>query len=49
MNRIQFIGLLKQLISIVGCEQCFLISHNIEYDESTTIIDMGARPVVIGG
>lgn len=49
MNRIQFIGLLKQLISIVGCEQCFLISHNIEYDENTTIIDMGAKPVVIGG
>lgn len=46
-NRIQFIGLLKQLISMVGCEQCFLISHNMEYDADTTVIDMAARPVLI--
>lgn len=46
-NRIQFIGLLKQLISMVGCEQCFLISHNMEYDADTTVIDMAARPVLV--
>ena len=46
-NRIQFIGLLKQLISMVGCEQCFLISHNMEYDADTTVIDMTARPVLV--
>lgn len=46
-NRIQFISLLKQLISMVGCEQCFLISHNMEYDADTTIIDMSARPVLV--
>ena len=46
-NRIQFIGLLKQLITMVGCEQCFLISHNMEYDADTTVIDMAARPVLV--
>lgn len=46
-NRIQFISLLKQLISMVGCEQCFLISHNMEYDADTTVIDMAARPVLV--
>lgn len=46
-NRIQFIGLLKQLISMVGCEQCFIISHNMEYDADTTVIDMAARPVLV--
>ena len=46
-NRIQFIGLLKQLITMVGCEQCFLISHNMEYDADTTVIDMTARPVLV--
>lgn len=46
-NRIQFIGLLKQLIQMVGCEQCFLISHNMEYDENVSIIDMTSRPVVV--
>ena len=46
-NRIQFIGLLKQLITMVGCEQCFLISHNMEYDTDTTVIDMAARPVLV--
>lgn len=46
-NRIQFIELLKQLIRLVGCEQCFLISHNMEYDESVNVIDMSARPVVV--
>ena len=46
-NRIQFIGLLKQLITMVGCEQCFLISHNMEYDADTTMIDMAARPVLV--
>ena len=46
-NRIQFIGLLKQLITMVGCEQCFLISHNMEYDADTTVIDMDARPVLV--
>jgi len=46
-NRIQFIGLLKQLIFMVGCEQCFLISHNMEYDADTTVIDMAARPVLV--
>lgn len=46
-NRIQFIGLLKQLIFMVGCEQCFLISHNMEYDADTTVIDMTARPVLV--
>ena len=46
-NRIQFIGLLKQLITMVGCEQCFLISHNMEYDADTTVIDMAARPILV--
>ena len=46
-NRIQFIGLLKQLIAMVGCEQCFLISHNMEYDADTSVIDMTARPVMV--
>ena len=46
-NRIQFIGLLKQLITMVGCEQCFLISHNMEYDADTIVIDMTARPVLV--
>ena len=46
-NRIQFIGLLKQLIVMVGCEQCFLISHNMEYDADTSVIDMTARPVMV--
>ena len=46
-NRIQFIGLLKQLITMVGCEQCFLISHNMEYDADTTVIDMAVRPVLV--
>lgn len=46
-NRIQFIGLLKQLITMVGCEQCFLISHNMEYDADTAVIDMTARPVLV--
>ena len=46
-NRIQFIGLLKQLITMVGCEQCFLISHNMEFDADTTVIDMAARPVLV--
>lgn len=46
-NRIQFIDLLKQLITMVGCEQCFLISHNMEYDADTTVIDMAARPVLV--
>lgn len=46
-NRIQFIGLLKQLIYMVGCEQCFLISHNMEYDVDTTVIDMNTRQVTV--
>ena len=44
-NRIQFITLLGNLISMVGCEQCFLISHNMEYSDRVSVIDMTARPV----
>lgn len=32
---------------MVGCEQCFLISHNMEYDADTSVIDMTARPVMV--
>lgn len=46
-NRSQFIGLLNSLISIVNCEQCFLISHNMEYSDKVNIIDMSTRPVQI--
>ena len=46
-NRIQFITLLGNLISMVGCEQCFLISHNMEYSDRVSIIDMTARPVEV--
>lgn len=44
-NRSQFISLLNSLIQIVDCEQCFLISHNMEYSDKVNIIDMSARPV----
>ena len=46
-NRIQFITLLGNLISMVGCEQCFLISHNMEYSDRVSVIDMTARPVEV--
>ena len=46
-NRIQFINLLSNLISMVGCEQCFLISHNMEYSDRVSVIDMAARPVEV--
>lgn len=46
-NRIQFITLLGNLISMVGCEQCFLISHNMEYSDKVSVIDMTARPVEV--
>ncbi len=44
-NRSQFISLLNSLIQIVDCEQCFLISHNMEYSDKVNVIDMSARPV----
>ena len=44
-NRSQFISLLNSLIQIVNCEQCFLISHNMEYSDKVNVIDMSARPV----
>lgn len=46
-NRIQFITLLGNLISMVGCEQCFLISHNMEYSDRVSVIDMTTRPVEV--
>lgn len=46
-NRIQFITLLGNLISMVECEQCFLISHNMEYSDRVSVIDMTARPVEV--
>ena len=46
-NRIQFITLLGNLISMVVCEQCFLISHNMEYSDRVSVIDMTARPVEV--
>lgn len=46
-NRSQFISLLNSLIQIVDCEQCFLISHNMEYSDKVNVIDMSARPVRI--
>lgn len=45
-NRAQFISLLNQLIGLVGCEQCFVISHNMEYGDDCTIIDMSKRPII---
>lgn len=44
-NRSQFISLLNSLIQIVNCEQCFLISHNMEYSDKVNMIDMSAKPV----
>ena len=44
-NRSQFISLLNSLIQIVDCDQCFLISHNMEYSDKVNVIDMSARPV----
>ena len=46
-NRSQFIGLLNSLIQIVGCEQCFLISHNMEYSDKVNMIDMSSKPVKV--
>ena len=46
-NRSQFISLLNSLIQIVDCEQCFLISHNMEYSDKVNVIDMSARPVIV--
>ena len=34
LNRSQFIGLLDRLMSLLNCEQAFLISHNNEIDTS---------------
>lgn len=46
-NRSQFIGLLNSLIQIVHCEQCFLISHNMEYSDKVNMIDMSSKPVKV--
>ena len=46
-NRSQFISLLNSLIQIVNCEQCFLISHNMEYSDKVNMIDMSAKPVKV--
>lgn len=35
-NRIQFINTLTDVMNILGCEQCFLISHNEEIQYSAT-------------
>lgn len=33
-NRLQFINVLNQVMQIMHCEQCFMVSHNLELDES---------------
>lgn len=35
-NRSSFINILNEIIEILGCEQCFLISHNEEIQYSST-------------
>lgn len=35
-NRSSFINILNEIIGILGCEQCFLISHNEEIQYSST-------------
>jgi DNA repair exonuclease SbcCD ATPase subunit len=35
-NRIKFIEILNEVMDILGCEQCFLISHNEEIQYSST-------------
>lgn len=42
-NRIKFVEMLDQIMNIMHCEQCFIISHNMELDESqVTKIDMNS-------
>lgn len=33
-NRLQFINVLNNVMQIMHCEQCFMVSHNLELDES---------------
>ena len=35
-NRVQFVAVLLRIMQIMGCEQCIMISHNDELDESPT-------------
>ena len=35
-NRMQFIAVLLRVMELMHCEQCFIISHNSEIDESMT-------------
>lgn len=36
-NRVRYPYMLNQMMDMLGCEQCFMISHNIEFDDSNML------------
>lgn len=36
-NRVQYPFMLNKMMNLLGCEQCFMISHNTEFDDSNML------------